>query len=117
MYATKVSEIENPWLHDAAYVLELQGFKLRSIHMDPDGECAISYYGCLSVEQIATVIQNFWFGDVERYKAIQMVKENNQLYEWFKDTDGGKHPNGFTQIYTPDGVDYRQWELINRYCA
>ncbi len=113
MYATKIQDIENPYLHDAAYILELQGFKLRSIHMDPSGECAISYWGCLSVEQIATVIQNFWFGDVERNKALQLASDSHN-HKWFRDAS---HPNGFTQIYTPDGVDYRQWELINRYCA
>jgi len=106
MYWTNSSEIEIPFLANAAYVLNLKGLSLRSIHVDPSGECAISYWGCLSLNDIATVIQNYWTEDILFADALKMTK-SGKYHDWFEDATTRDHPNGFTQIYTPDGIDYR----------
>lgn len=55
MYATNISDIENPFLKDAAWTLswrtDLTGekiYKFRSLYMDRSGKCDISYYGHLT---------------------------------------------------------------------
>lgn len=113
MYATTIDEIENAYLHDAAFVLSLRKgnpFRLRSLYMDKSGECAISYYGRLNEHQIKEVIQMYSFGDV-------CLDNINPVYRKDFTYDNGHHANGeseYTTIYTPDGVDYRNWEQLNK---
>ena len=103
MYYTEVLTIEIPFLHDAAMVCEEIGHKLRSIYMDPSGECAISYWGDLSLEQRARVLQNYLPDDVPYEECYQMVQDRNYC-QWIFDKN---HPNGYTMFYTPDGLDYK----------
>ena len=62
MYATTLNDIENAFLHDAVMLCEMQGYKLRSLYMDKDGECAVSFWGKLTEEQIKilnTIAQSY----------------------------------------------------------
>lgn len=110
MYWTQVSEIDNPFLHDAAMVCEERGFKLRSIHVDTNGECAVSYWGSPNIYEVASILQNYMPGDASYEECFKMVSEE-EYYKWFPCNDR-EHPNGFTQIYTPDGIDYRNWKAL-----
>lgn len=110
MYAITISEIEIPFLHDAAMVCDMKNYNLRSIHVDPSGECAISYWGDISLADSAIILQNYLTEDVDLDECYCMVKEGSYR-KWFK-SDDPKHPNGYTTLYTPDGIDYRT--LSNR---
>ena len=112
MYWTEINTIEIPYIADAAYVLSLREnnkgekiFNLRSIYMDPTGECAISYYGHLSERDIKEVMINFCYpGEDKCYNEIHPKIWKNYTYE-----PGNRSENKmeYTVIYTPDGLDYR----------
>ena len=112
MYTNTIQDINIPFLHDAAYVLSLrendkgeQIFKLRNLYMDPTGECAISYYGWLTEQQIKEVMINFCYpGEDKSYDEVHPEYMKDYTYE------NGHHANGetnYTIIYTPDNLDYR----------
>lgn len=116
MYATNISEIENPFLADAAYVLSLREdnkgnkiYKFRSLYMDKSGECAISYYGRLTDNQIKEVMINFCYPMEDKcYDEVNPQSHKDYTY------DNGHYSNGeseFTTIYTPDGLDYRNIKI------
>ena len=112
MYYTEIKDIEIPFLANAAFVLSLREnnkgenmFKLRSLYMDPSGECAISYYGKLSEQEIKEVMINFCYPYEDKcYDEIHPVYMKDYTY------DNGHHVNGesnYTTIYTPDGTNYK----------
>jgi hypothetical protein len=111
MYTSRISDIEIPYLHNAAYVLSLREdtkgnkiYKFRSLHVDPCGECAISYYGKLSEQQIKEIMINFCYPMEDKcYDEITPKYNIDYCYQ------NGHHANGedeFTIIFTPDGLDY-----------
>lgn len=102
MYYTEINTIEISFLYDAAMVCKKIGHKLRSIYIDPSGECAISYWGDLALNARARILQNYLPDDVPYEECYQMV-QNERYCEWFE----RDKPNGFTTFYTPDGLDYR----------
>ena len=112
MYITSIQDIENPFLHDAAYVLSLREnskeekiYKFRSLYMDSSGECAISYYGHLTEQQIKEVMINFCYpGEDKSYDEIHPKVWKN--YEYMKG-NASEGRADYTAIYTPDGIDYR----------
>lgn len=116
MYTNNIQDINIPFLHDAAYVLSLrkndkgeQIFKLRNLYMDPTGECAISYYGWLTEEQIKEVMINFCYpGEDKSYDEIHPIVWKD--YEYMKRNSSEGTPD-FTAIYTPDGLDYRTLKI------
>ena len=112
MYCTTIPQIENSYLHDAAMTLshrvDSKGnsiYKLRSIYIDPFGECAISYYGHLTEQQIKEIMINFCYpGEDKCYDDIQPKYLMDYTY------DNVHHANGesnYTTIYTPDGLNYK----------
>ena len=112
MYCTDIKNIEIPFLANAAFVLSLREnnkgkkmFKLRSLYMDKSGECAISYYGRLSEQEIKEVMINFCYpGEDKCYNDIQPKYLMDYTY------DNVHHANGesnYTTIYTPDGLNYK----------
>lgn len=103
MYYTDIQTIDIPFLHDAALVCKEMGHKLRSIYMDPNGECAISYWGNLSLEDRARIFLSYLPYDAPYEECYQMAQELGYC-EWFKED----RPNGFTTFYTPNGIDYRK---------
>lgn len=105
MYYTEIDKIDIPFLHDAALVCQEIGHKLRAIYMDPHGECAISYWGDLSLTNRARILQNYLPDDVPFEECYQMVQDRTNC-KWFNEGDS-EHPNGYTIFYTPDGLDYR----------
>ena len=116
MYTNSISEIENPFLADAAYVLSLREdnkrnkiYKFRSIYMDKSGECAISYYGKLTNNQIKEIMINFCYPMEDK-----CYDEIHPQYGIDYDYNNGHHANGeseFTTIYTPDGLDFRTLKM------
>ena len=110
MYWTEINTIEIPYIADAAYVLSLREnnkgekiFNLRSIYMDPTGECAISYYGHLSERDIKEVMINFCYPDEDKcYDEIHPKLKKDFVYSIHSNKE-----KDYTQIYTPDGLDYR----------
>ena len=112
MYCTDIKNIKIPFLADAAFVLSLREnnkgekmFKFRSLYMDRSGECAISYYGRLSEQQIKEVMINFCYPNEDKcYDDIHPEYHKDYTY------DNGHHANGesnYTTIYTPDGLNYK----------
>lgn len=102
MYTTTINDIENAFLHDAVMLCEMQGFKLRSLYMDKDGECAVSFYGKLTEEQVKNILIQFYLDDVllddihpEYYKDYRYRTPRNNCEK------------EYTDIFTPDGIDYR----------
>lgn len=116
MYATSIQDIENPILHDAALVLSLREndkgekiFKFRSLYMDKSGECAISYYGHLTEQQIKEVMINFCYPlEDKSYDEVHPTVWKD--YEFMKGNSSEGNPD-YTTIYTPDGLDYRTLKL------
>ena len=112
MYITTIQDIEIPFLANAAYVLSLREnekgekiYKFRDLYMDKSGECAISYYGHLTAQQIKEVMINFCYpGEDKSYDDIHPVVWND--YEYMKGNSSEGKPD-YTTIYTPDGLDYR----------
>ena len=110
MYATTVQNIKVPCLHNAAYVLSLREnskgdkiYKFRSLYMDKSGECAISYYGRLSEQEIKEVMINFCYpGEDKSYDEIHPSYNKDYYYPYTDGTD-----EDYTIIYTPKGLDYR----------
>lgn len=102
MYATTLNDIENDFLHDAVMLCEMQGFKLRSLYMDKDGECAVSFYGKLTEEQVKNILIQFYLDDV-------LLDDIHP--EYYKDysyrTPRNNHEKEYTDIFTPDGINYR----------
>lgn len=116
MHITSIQDIEIPFLHDAAYVLSLREddkgekiYKLRSLYMDKSGECAISYYGKLTEQQIKEVMINFCYpGEDKSYDDIHPKVWKD--YEYMKgNTSEGRLD--YTVIYTPDDLDYRTLKI------
>lgn len=116
MYWTNISEIENSYLHDAAFVLSLQTkpeggkrFKFRSIYMDKNGECAISYYGKLSKDEVKELMVNYC------YPGIDMCQDQinpEYLLDYTYDVDSrSMEESDFTTIYTPDNVNYNYLKI------
>lgn len=109
MYATSISDIKVPYLHDAALACKLKGFKFRSLYMDSSGECAISYYGILSEQEIAEIMLNFcYLGEDKSYDEINPKVWKD--YEFMKGNSSEGNPD-YTTIYTPDGLDYRTLKI------
>lgn len=111
MYATTIQDIENPFLHDAALVLSLREndkgekiYKFRSLYMSWSGQCAISYYGHLTAQQIKEVIINFCYPGED--KSYDEVHPSYNIDYYYSDTD-----EDFTVIYTPDGLDYKTLKI------
>ena len=112
MYCTTIPQIENSYLHDAAMTLshrvDSKGnsiYKLRSIYIDPSGECAISYYGHLTEQQIKEIMINFCYPYEDKsYDDISPVERQDYV---FSNPHGTDKEGPYTQIYTPDGLDYR----------
>lgn len=94
MYWYITEGITFPFIRNAVSTCEAKGFKLRDVYMDNRGELAISFFGKLSKEDIKFVIMQFCKDD----KKIAEPEEH-QDFVYRKD---------FTEIYTPDGVDYRE---------
>lgn len=116
MFATTIQNIENPFLADAAYILSLREnnkgekiFKFRSLYMDKTGECAISYYGKLSEQEIKEIMINFCYPYEDKcYNEINPQLRKDYTY------NNGHHANGeteYTTIYTPDDLDYRTLKI------
>lgn len=93
MYWCKRQDIDIPFIHDAVLLCEMKGLKLRDVYMDNHGELAIAFFGKLSKDDIKFVIMQFCKDDKEIAEP-----EEHQDFVYRKD---------FTEIYTPDGVDYR----------
>ena len=116
MYATTINEIEIPYLQTAAQVLSYRTdakhnslYKLRSIYMDKSGECAISYYGILTEDQIKEIMINYCYPYEDKcYDEISPVEHKDYVYCNLHGTD---REAPFTQIFTPDGLDYRNLVL------
>lgn len=116
MYATSIQDIENPFLHDAALVLSLREndkgektYKFRSLYMDKSGECAISYYGYLTEQQIKEVMVNFCYpGEDKSYDDIEPTMWRD--YEYMKGNVSEGRPD-YTVIYTLDSLDYRTLKI------
>jgi hypothetical protein len=71
--------------------------------MDKSGECAISYYGRLSEQEIKEVMINFCYpGEDKSYDEIHPSYNKDYYYPYTDGTD-----EDYTIIYTPDGLDYR----------
>lgn len=117
MYATNIQEIEIPYLHDAALTLSYRTdakhnpvYKFRSLYMDISGECAISYYGHLTEEQIKEVMINFCYpGEDKCYDEIYPKLGDNYIYNDEHSCYPTDKPH--TMIFTPDGLDYRTLRL------
>ena len=112
MYCTDIKDIEIPFLANAAFVLSLREnnkgekmFKLRSLYMDKSGECAISYYGRLSEQEIKEVMINFCYPNEDKcYDDIQPKYLMDYTYDNIHHTNG---ESNYTTIYTPDGLNYK----------
>lgn len=104
MYATNLNDIENAFLHDAVMLCEMQGFKLRSLYMDKDGECAVSFWGKLNEEQIKNILIQFYLDDV-LLDDINPVFNKDYTYRYEVDPKNGGRE--YTDIFTPDGIDYK----------
>ena len=110
MYATSIKDIENPFLHDTAYVLSFREndkgekiFKFRSLYMGKSGECAISYYGKLTEQQIKEVMINFCYPKED--KSYDEIHPSYNMDYYYPYTDGTDED--YTIIYTPNGLDYK----------
>ena len=108
MYATSISDISIPYLHDAAKVLSYRTYanhksvyRFRSLYIDSAGECSIDYLGKLNEDQIKEVMINFCYPGED--KSLSDINPRLGIdYEYC---------DGFTEIYTPDGLDYRELKL------
>lgn len=116
MYAITIQDIENPFLHDAALALSLREndkgekiYKFRSLYMDKYGQCAISYYGFLTEQQIKEVMINFCYPREDKsYDEIHPTVWKD--YEFMRGNSSEKNPD-CTTIYTHDGLDYRTLKI------
>lgn len=112
MHYSDIKDIDVPFLADAAYTLSLREndkgdkiYKFRNLYMEESGECAISYYGRLTEQQIKEVMINFCYpGEDKSYDEIHPTVWRD--YEYLKGNASEGNPN-YTIIYTPDGLDYR----------
>lgn len=113
MYALNIYQINNPFLADAAYVLSLREnskgekiFKFRSLYMDKSGECAISYYGRLNIDQIKEIMINFFYPHEDKsYDELDPQYDIDYAYNNSHNTD---KESEFTTIFTPDGLNYNK---------
>ena len=116
MYAAEIQDIEVPFLANTAYVLSLREnekgekiYKFRSLYMDKSGECAISYYGYLTEQQIKEVMINFCYpGEDKSYEEIHPKIWRD--YEFMKG-NSSEGTSDYTTIYTPNGLDYRTLKI------
>lgn len=108
MYANNINSISNVFLRKAAKNIEKRfpQVKFRSIHMDPWGECAISYFGYLPEELIKKILQEFLLDDIN-LEDIHLIQHESYEYSNYKN-----RASEYTTIYTPDGDDYREWQKI-----
>ena len=105
MYYTSINSIDIPFLHDAALVCGMKGYNLRNLYIDKNGECAVAFWGTLSINDIATIIQNFWVEELDFPKALKKA-QSGLYHEWFTNEISKDQPHGFTMIYTPDNINY-----------
>ena len=113
MYTLNINQINNPFLADAAYVLSLREnskgekiFKFRSLYMDKSGECAISYYGRLNIDQIKEIMINFCYPHEDKsYDELDPQYDIDYAYNNSHNTD---KESEFTTIFTPDNLNYNK---------
>ena len=113
MYTSNINQINNPFLADAAYILSLREnskgekiFKFRSLYMDKSGECAISYYGRLNIDQIKEIMVNFCYPHEDKsYDELDPQYGIDYDYNNPHNTD---KESEFTTIFTPDGLNYNK---------
>lgn len=113
MYASNINQINNPFLHDAAYVLSLREnskgekiFKFRSLYMNKNGECVISYYGYLTEQEIKEVMRNFCY-PMEDKSYSDIHPRPFWDYEYWKGNSYENKPD-YTTICTPKGLNYNK---------
>lgn len=93
-----IDKIDNDFLHDAILVNILRGYNFISLYMDKNGECAATFNGIIKDEEkLKDIIRNFHYGDAD----VNPVLHTDYEYNLDDET---------TTIYTPDGVDYREWK-------
>lgn len=113
MYALNINQINNPFLTDAAYILSLREnskgekiFKFRSLYMDKSGECAISYYGKLTIDQIKEVMINFCYPHED--KSYDELDPQYGIDYDYNNPHNADKKSEFTTIFTPDGLNYNK---------
>lgn len=92
-----IDKIDNGFLHDAILVNTLRGYNFISLYMDKNGECAATFNGIIEEENVKEILKNFHYYDVN----VNPVLHTDYEYNLDDET---------TTIYTPDGVDYREWK-------
>ena len=85
-------EIPYAFLHDAALVISKR-FEIEYIHMDRHGEVCITLRGQLTEQSVKQVLQNL-------YPQDKSLEEIDVDFEYWRE-------GGYTHVYSPDGIDYR----------
>lgn len=102
MYIYKKEDLaeEYPQLHDAITLCELGGLKWKSLYMDPSGELSVVFDRLLTEERIKFALMHFLdviYNDTN-VDTISTKENIDYVYNYEKK---------YTQIFTPDGLDYR----------
>lgn len=99
MYYTSIEEIKYPELHDAVLLASVLmknrcNSQLKSVYMDPNGECAITFSGKLSDDDIEQIKLQFTSPYADE------ITVSDEDYEYIP-------KENVTRYYTPDGFDCR----------
>lgn len=103
MFYTKneLGNIEFLFLHDAVMTIN-RYYPVRSVYVDPQGGVAVTIAAELERKQIQDCLfELHYFGpyEVAPEGPSAEVPRLGYNFDWSSD--------GYTQVYSPDGVDYR----------
>lgn len=94
MLYTNVKDINLPFLHNAAVVLSKR-YCLKGIYLDHEGGVALYFDGKLPMNAIKDVLQNISPED----KYLDDIHPECHIDYTYS--------NGYTNVFSSDGIDYR----------
>ena len=97
MIIREISKIQNNLLHDAILIAENMGFKFKSLYVDRNWECSITFDG----EMPEKAIQLFFANINPNVNCDSMISDEEVVYNL--DYTYGEDK---TEIYTRDGWKY-----------
>ena len=97
MIIRKLQEIANNSLYDAILLAESRSFPFKSIYIDPNGECAITFKGHIPER----IIQEFFFDINPNINCDSTIDNEEVIYNV-----DFTYYNSTTEIYTREGWKY-----------
>ena len=99
---TNVEEIPYPFLHDACFLMDKYTEGFSKVRVTKEGECCITLNGILDDDKLKRVLMELDHNVTSESTLDDYTPLMYENYDYSYD-------NKQTYIYTPEGVDYRNF--------